>query len=61
MPTNPTDETDDCAPESLSVAAARERIALAIEPVADTEQVPLKAALGRVLAHELLALSLIHI
>ena len=55
MPTNPTDETDDCAPESLSVAAARERIALAIEPVADTEQVPLKAALGRVLAHELLA------
>lgn len=55
MTTHPTDEPDHCAPESLSVAAARERIAAAIEPVADIEQVPLRAALGRVLASELLA------
>lgn len=43
---------DPHEPGALSVAAAHERIAAAIEPLAERETVPLRAALGRVLADD---------
>ncbi len=41
---------DDYDPGSLPIAAAAERIMSTVAPVADTETLPLRAALGRVLA-----------
>ncbi len=46
---------DDFDPESLSVAEARVRIAERLRPVAGTETVAIRDALGRVLAEEIRA------
>ena len=46
---------DDSDPESLPVVAARERIKAAIVPVRETEAVPIREALNRVLAEDLRA------
>jgi molybdopterin molybdotransferase len=43
---------DEFDPRSLSVAAALGRIEGFVEPIADTEQVAVRHALGRVLAHD---------
>ncbi|MBU6292003.1 MAG: molybdenum cofactor guanylyltransferase, partial [Burkholderiales bacterium] len=41
--------------ESLRVEIAQQAIARCIQPITHTEQVPLKQALGRTLAHDITA------
>lgn len=56
--TPPTPPTNDCTahgPTALSLDAALDRIAESYGPVTGTETVPLRAALGRVLAEEVTA------
>jgi molybdopterin molybdotransferase len=47
---------DDYDPDSMPVAKAREVIARFLTPVAATERVHVRAALGRVLAHDVVSL-----